>query len=325
MAPLVSLIIPSYNGAEYLEQAVNSVIKQTHKNLECIIVDDGSTDNTHQVCQNLIKKDSRIKYVYQKNAGLGCARNRGIKDSRGDWIQFLDSDDWLNEDKIRFQLDFFYKIASNVDENIVLFSNYHVITVDSHQNILKEETQIFDGLSEDQLLHRVLTWNGKDDCPLHCNSVLIKRSVLTSNMFNETKTAFIDLEFFVRLLTHKVKFVYTPIIGMYFYRHPSSRTKNATYVREAYVGYLELLYEKQKELLDDIPYIEKKMQVAFSIGDKGLFFRLLKICNPPVKLEIGAVNIMTRKFLIKTKRGLKLIFFLNLLKIKVAACVRSKF
>jgi glycosyltransferase involved in cell wall biosynthesis len=148
MTPFVSVIIPSYNGAQYLEQSVSSVIKQTHEKLECIIVDDGSTDHTHQLCQNLIKKDSRIKYVYQRNGGPASARNRGIKESKGDWIQLLDADDWLNENKIEFQLEYFCKTVNNAGEDIVLYSDYHVITVDLNQNILKEETQIFGNLLE---------------------------------------------------------------------------------------------------------------------------------------------------------------------------------
>ena len=309
MVPLVSAIIPSYNGAQYLEQAVSSVIKQTHAKLECIIVDDGSTDHTQQLCRNLIKKDSRIKYVYQRNRGPASARNKGIKESKGDWIQLLDADDWLNENKIRFQLEYFCKTANNPDEDIVLYSDYHVITVDSHQNILKEETQIFGNLSENQLLDRVLTWSFKDDCPLHCNNVLSKRSVFDKDLFNETSTAFTDLELWVRLLTHNVKFIYTPIIGMYFRRHPKSRTTNNKYAEEAYVGYLELLYERQKELLDRIPHIEGKIRVAFQRGNKGLFFRLLKIYNRPVCLRIRSIKI-------KNRSVLKVLFYINLVRIK---------
>jgi glycosyltransferase involved in cell wall biosynthesis len=318
MAPLVSVIIPSFNGAQYLEQAVSSVIKQTHEKLECIIVDDGSTDHTHQLCQNLIKRDSRIKYVYQRNGGPASARNRGIKESKGDWIQLLDADDWLNENKIRFQIEYFYKTANNAGENIVLYSDYHVITVDSHQNILKEETQIFGNLSENQLLDRVLTWSFRDDCPLHCNNVLSKRSVFDKDLFNETSTAFTDLELWIRLLTHKVKFIYTPIIGMYFRRHPKSRTTNNKYAEEAYVGYLELLYARQKELLDRIPHIEGKIRLAFQRGDKGLFFRLLKIYNRPVCLPIRSIKIKNRSLL-------KVLFFINSVRIKFKQYFRLKF
>ena len=121
MTPLVSVIIPCFNGAQYLEQAVSSVIHQTYKKLECIIVDDGSTDHTSEICQHLIKKDSRLKYIYQRNGGPASARNRGIKASKGDWIQLLDADDWLHTNKIKFQLEYICKTAPNANENLVLF------------------------------------------------------------------------------------------------------------------------------------------------------------------------------------------------------------
>jgi glycosyltransferase involved in cell wall biosynthesis len=320
MSPLVSVIIPSYNGAQFLEQAVSSVINQTYKNLECIIVDDGSTDDTQQLCKNLIKNNSQIKYVYQRNGGPGSARNRGIKEAVGDWIQFLDADDWLNEDKIRFQLDYFHKIANNANENVVLFSDYNVITVDSHQNIQKRVTQIIGNLSEEQILHRILSWNGEDDnCPLHTNSMLSKRSVFEKDSFIEAKNSgFEDLELYIRLIDHKVKFVYTPITGMYFRRHPKSLTQtDSKYTREGFVGFLEILYRRNNELLEHIPYIEKQIQLAFQRGDKERFDRLLKLNKRPVRLPIVSLHMTNRL-------ALKLIFFLNFIKIKILQLLRSK-
>ena len=316
MAPLVSVIIPCYNGTQYLEQAVSSVIRQKYKNLECIIVDDGSTDHTPELCQHLIQQDSRIKYVHQQNGGPASARNRGIKASKGDWIQLLDADDWLHTHKIKFQLEYLRKTAPNANQNLVLFSDYHVINVDSHQQVLNEETQIFGHLTENQLLDRILTWSFRDDCPLHCNNVLLKRSVFDKFLFNETSTAFTDLEFFARLLTHNVNFMYTPIIGMYFRRHPKSRTTNKKYTQEAYVGYLELLYEGQKELLDQIPHIENKIQIAYYTGNKDLFHRLLKIYEQPVCLPLRSINI-------KNRMVLKMAFWLKLVKRKTMGPSRS--
>lgn len=111
--PLVSVIIPSYKRAHLLEKAVKSVLEQTHSNLECIIVDDGSPDNTRQVSEDLMSRDSRVKYFYKENGGATSARNFGIKHARGEWIQFLDSDDWLHPEKIRFQLDYTRNLESD--------------------------------------------------------------------------------------------------------------------------------------------------------------------------------------------------------------------
>ena len=102
--PLVSVIIPCYNYALYLPESVGSIIKQTYSNWECIIVDDGSTDNTKEVVQQLCAKDDRIKYFLQSNSGPTVARNYGLAVAKGDLIQFLDADDLIENPKIEKQV-----------------------------------------------------------------------------------------------------------------------------------------------------------------------------------------------------------------------------
>ena len=92
----VSIIIPVYNVKDYLEEAVNSAISQTYQNLEIILVDDGSTDGSGQLCDDLKKKDNRIIVIHDKNEGLSEARNRGIRIATGEYLCFLDSDDYLD-------------------------------------------------------------------------------------------------------------------------------------------------------------------------------------------------------------------------------------
>lgn len=91
--PLVSIIVPCYKQAQYLSEALQSVLNQTYTNWECIIVNDGSSDNTEEIAQNWLIKDSRFKYIYKENGGLSSARNAGIKIAKGDWILPLDADD----------------------------------------------------------------------------------------------------------------------------------------------------------------------------------------------------------------------------------------
>lgn len=100
----VSVIIPCYNQAHFLPDAIESVTRQTYTNWECIIVDDGSSDNTKEVADNFSQKDERIKYIYKLNGGLSSARNAGIENASGNWIQFLDSDDVLEPQKFSLQL-----------------------------------------------------------------------------------------------------------------------------------------------------------------------------------------------------------------------------
>lgn len=93
----ISTIVPVYNGQDYIKFAIESILKQTFADFEIIIIDDGSVDNTKEICQNLVKKDSRIKYFYKKNGGAGSARNLGIEKATGEYIHFLDSDDWIHQ------------------------------------------------------------------------------------------------------------------------------------------------------------------------------------------------------------------------------------
>lgn len=99
--PKVSIIIPTYNHAEYVTRAINSALAQTYKNFEIIIVDDGSTDNTREVLTPYMDK---IKYICQENKGPAGARNTGIKNSSGEYLQFLDADDELLPRKLEFQM-----------------------------------------------------------------------------------------------------------------------------------------------------------------------------------------------------------------------------
>lgn len=134
--PLVTCIIPVFNGEKYIESAIESVLNQTYKNIEIILADDGSTDNT----PNLIRKyDGKIRYIRQPNAGSASARNLGISKTCGDFIGFLDSDDMWDKDKILLQLECFennpeidiclcnIKII-NEKEKGILDKNYVIIT-----------------------------------------------------------------------------------------------------------------------------------------------------------------------------------------------------
>ena len=102
--PQVSVIIPAYNGDRYIVQAVESALCQTFTDLEIIVVDDGSTDATHQILQPYF---DRIRYVYQENRGVAAARNRGIQEAQGEFIAFLDQDDFFLPDKLAAQIALF--------------------------------------------------------------------------------------------------------------------------------------------------------------------------------------------------------------------------
>ena len=106
----ISVIIPVYNMEKYLNRCINSVINQTYKNLEIILVNDGSTDNSADICNYFLNKDSRIKVINKKNGGLSDARNAGIAIASGEYISFLDSDDWID-------LDYYEVLYKSIVEN----------------------------------------------------------------------------------------------------------------------------------------------------------------------------------------------------------------
>lgn len=106
---LVSVIMPSFNTVKYIEKSIESVLNQTYKNLELIIVDDCSTDNTDEIIKPLLS-DKRIKYIKnEKNSGAAVSRNKAMAAAQGKWIAFLDSDDIWEKDKLEKQIDFMEK------------------------------------------------------------------------------------------------------------------------------------------------------------------------------------------------------------------------
>lgn len=104
MNDLISIIIPVYNVEKYVEKCVNSALKQTYQNLEIILIDDGSTDNSGKICEKLSSNDNRIKVFHKKNGGLSDARNYGIERATGNYIMFIDSDDWIENDTVELSL-----------------------------------------------------------------------------------------------------------------------------------------------------------------------------------------------------------------------------
>lgn len=100
--PLISVIVPIYNVEKYLKKCLDSIVSQTYNNLQIILVNDGSTDNSAVVCARYSKKDSRIELIEQENAGLSAARNAGIEKAKGEYLVFIDSDDVVDSDYIEY-------------------------------------------------------------------------------------------------------------------------------------------------------------------------------------------------------------------------------
>ena len=95
---LISIIVPIYNVEKYLNQCIQSIVKQTYKNLEIILIDDGSTDKSPELCDEWATNDKRIKVIHQKNQGAAMAKNQGLESATGELIAFVDSDDCIKID-----------------------------------------------------------------------------------------------------------------------------------------------------------------------------------------------------------------------------------
>lgn len=173
MNNLISIIIPAYNAEKYIKETIDSALEQTHKNIEIIIVNDGSTDNT----ENIIKSytDDRIKYFKQKNSGLaGIARNTGIRQANGDYIAFLDADDIWVKDKLKKQI----KILDNT--TALVYSDGEISGA-THKNGKKFSD--FSKFYRGRVFHNLIKNNF-----IPTSSVVVKRKALGDvGIFSEDK------------------------------------------------------------------------------------------------------------------------------------------
>ena len=156
MTEKITVIVPVYNVEDYLDKCLDSVIKQTYKNIEIIVVNDGSTDNSGEICQEYAQKDNRITYVEQENGGLSDARNAGLERMTGSYVTFVDSDDWIEQDYVEvlynklteYQADVsvgnYY--SYNEDEGMYYFH----INGDSYYEKVFDNVSIFENLYESQ-------------------------------------------------------------------------------------------------------------------------------------------------------------------------------
>ncbi len=141
--PLVSIVIPVYKVEKYLERCVRSVVAQTYRNLEIILVDDGSPDNCGELCRRLAEQDPRISVYHKENGGLSDARNYGTRRSSGEYIAYIDSDDYVAPDYIEYLYDL---IKSNeADASCCCMVRTENDTVDFHSNPQLPETQVLSG------------------------------------------------------------------------------------------------------------------------------------------------------------------------------------
>lgn len=167
--PKISIIVPCYNQAQYLDECLQSVIDQTYQDWECIIVNDGSPDNTEEIAKKWIEKDSRFIYLYKENGGLSSARNEGLDKASGIWIQFLDCDDKIEKTKFKKSLNF-------ENESNIIITTFGMFTESSISrpfcDLSKYEIN-FDSI--------ISSWDIDYNIPIHC--ILLKKSLIGDTRF----------------------------------------------------------------------------------------------------------------------------------------------
>ncbi|EHI98321.1 glycosyl transferase family 2 [Clostridium sp. DL-VIII] len=140
----VSVIVPIYNVEKYLPRCVESIMEQTHKNIEVILVDDGSPDHAGEIADSYAQKDKRIKVIHKKNAGVSAARNTGIDAATGDYVCFSDADDYLMPDYVEYLLDLSVKNDADISLTKEMFTTFYPnqIAEDKQEIYTAEETTV---------------------------------------------------------------------------------------------------------------------------------------------------------------------------------------
>ncbi|WP_180272735.1 glycosyltransferase family 2 protein [Konateibacter massiliensis] len=161
MDKLISVVVPVYNVENYIRRCVDSILRQSYSNLEIILVDDESPDNCPNICDEYAKSDARLKVIHQKNAGLSGARNAGIEIAKGEFIAFVDSDDFLAEDFI----ETLYKAVADTDSDIAICKYEYVKDGCMTQSHKPGERQVYSNIQTIENMYSpdgaffVVAWN----------------------------------------------------------------------------------------------------------------------------------------------------------------------
>ena len=165
---LVSIIVPVYNVEEYLGRCVDSILGQTYKNLEVILVDDGATDSSGQICDGYAQRDSRVKVIHKENGGLSSARNAGIDVAAGAFLEFVDSDDWIEPDAVENLLQ--QALAHQVELVVGGRWDVRAETGEKTQGLCPVKNEVISG---QELVGRIFLWDNCDSSA--CDKLFARR------------------------------------------------------------------------------------------------------------------------------------------------------
>ena len=185
---MISIIVPVYNSEKYIDRCLDSILNQTYKDLEIVLVNDGSNDQSLKILENYALRDTRIKVVNQENKGVAAARNTGLDNATGDYILYVDSDDWIENNMVERMVE----LSTNAD--IVFCGNDNAVSPESVKKITGITKEIWnkDKLIYEFLRHKIMSgmlWNK-----------LIKRSLTDGCRFNPKTGYGEDAEFLWQVL-----------------------------------------------------------------------------------------------------------------------------
>ena len=222
MTEKITVIVPVYNVENYLRQCLDSIMGQTYQNFECLLINDGSPDHSADICREYVSKDSRFRYFEKENGGVSSARNLGIEYSKGEYITFIDSDDWVDSD----YLEILYNalIDENADISVSTYKRFHMADNCWYFHSFQRgyEKKIFTG---SELIDNLQLLSSFDHSYGSVCGKLVKSVRVETIRFNEETTLGEDMEFWYKLYLISDKIVYVNK-DTYIYRTSNDKYKH---------------------------------------------------------------------------------------------------
>lgn len=258
--PLISIIIPFYNSEQYLDKCLTSVIRQTYKNIEIILINDGSTDNSLKIANKFKCRDSRIKILSQKNKGQGAARNLGINQSTGEYISFVDADDYVSLDYIEYlytlleKTNFIASLSICSYTEIYQKSNKHIDKGSSYRGIL----------SGNDCLKKMCYEQEVNSCAY---TKLISRKLFTEKEFFPETKIYEDLGAIYKLFLRS-NIVACGFKSKYYYQIHSNSTLSRPFQKDNLVAcdMVDELADNVKKYYPDLKKATRAYQVSIRLS-----------------------------------------------------------
>ena len=299
---LISVIIPVYNVEKYLTKCVDSIINQTYKNLEIILVDDGSPDNCGKICDEYAKKDNRIKVIHKENGGLSSARNAGLDICKGEYICFIDSDDFVSLSFIEVLYKMIQINKTDIAQcNFLRFHDENEIANEGAISFEFSQCSIYDNLEMQNNLFKTnqvistVVWNK-----------LYKRSVYENIRFPNGKIH--EDEFTTYIVFSKSENMCYISDELYYYRITDTSITGKAF-NKARLDFIDAFSEKKKFYKNNYCHLFNKLVIRYQKYLKEYFFDTQKyisdkksiICSLKAKLHENCIDYMKCDVPIKNK------------------------